>query len=75
MGLWRNRERACLASRRVRVRIPSPSPTVIWGLREAQREWEALTLPVKPNGTVWYLATHPSDPDFILASTVNGQVF
>ena len=30
---------------------------------------------MKPNGTVWYLATHPSDPDFILASTVNGQVF
>ena len=37
--------------------------------------WEALPLPVKPNGTVWDLATHPSDPDFILASTINGQVF
>jgi len=37
--------------------------------------WEALPLPVKPNGTVWDLATHPSDTDFILASTINGQVF
>lgn len=39
------------------------------------RTWEALPLPVEPNGSVWDLATHPSDPDFVLASTVNGQVF
>ena len=43
--------------------------------RDRGTTWEALTLPVKPNGTVWDLATHPSDPDFILASTINGQVF
>ena len=43
--------------------------------RDRGATWEALPLPVKPNGTVWDLATHPSDPDFILASTVNGQVF
>ena len=39
------------------------------------RTWEALPMPMEPNGSVWDLATHPSDPDFILASTVNGQVF
>ena len=43
--------------------------------RDRGTTWEALPLPVKPNGTIWDLATHPSDPDFILASTINGQVF
>jgi hypothetical protein len=28
-----------------------------------------------PNGTIWNLATHASDHDFLLASSVNGQVF
>ena len=43
--------------------------------RDLGRTWRALPLPVQPNGGIWDLATHPSDPDFILASTVNGQVF
>jgi hypothetical protein len=28
-----------------------------------------------PNGTIWNLATHAADPDFLLASSVNGEVF
>ena len=43
--------------------------------RDRGRTWENLPLPVQPNGSVWDLATHRSDPDFVLASTVNGQVF
>ena len=27
------------------------------------------------NGTIWNLATHAADPDFLLASSVNGEVF
>ena len=32
-------------------------------------------VPMPPNGTIWNLATHVADPDFLLASSVNGQVF
>ena len=43
--------------------------------RDRGQTWETLSVPAKPNGTVWNLASHPSDPDFLLASTINGQVF
>jgi photosystem II stability/assembly factor-like uncharacterized protein len=43
--------------------------------RDRGQTWEALSLSVAPNGTIWNLATHASDPNFLLASTVNGQVF
>ena len=39
------------------------------------KTWETLPLPVEPNGTIWDLAAHPADSDFLLASTVNVQVF
>ena len=42
---------------------------------DAGRTWEPLPLPTVPNGTVWNLAAHPADANFLLASTVNGQVF
>jgi photosystem II stability/assembly factor-like uncharacterized protein len=42
---------------------------------DAGRTWEPLALPTVPNGTVWNLAAHPADASFLLASTVNGQVF
>jgi photosystem II stability/assembly factor-like uncharacterized protein len=42
--------------------------------RDRGRTWESLPLPVEPNGTIWNLAAHPADPDFLLASSVNGQV-
>jgi hypothetical protein len=30
---------------------------------------------VSTNGTIWNLAGHSADPDFLLASSINGQVF
>ena len=43
--------------------------------RDRGHTWESLSLPIEPNGGIWDLATHPSDPNFVMASTVNGQVF
>lgn len=43
--------------------------------RDRGLTWENLPLPAQANGGFWDFATHPSDPDFILASTVNGQVY
>ena len=39
------------------------------------RPGRPLPVPMPPNGTIWNLATHVADPDFLLASSVNGQVF
>ena len=43
--------------------------------RDRGQTWETLPLPLAPNGTIWNLATHAADPDFLLASSVNGEVF
>jgi hypothetical protein len=43
--------------------------------RDRGQTRETLPLPVSPNGTIWNLATHVADPNFLLASSVNGQVF
>jgi photosystem II stability/assembly factor-like uncharacterized protein len=43
--------------------------------RDRGQTWETLPLPLAPNGTIWNLATHVADPDFLLASSVNGEVF
>ena len=43
--------------------------------RDRGQTWEPLRLPVPPNGTIWNLVTHAADPDVLLASSVNGQVF
>jgi photosystem II stability/assembly factor-like uncharacterized protein len=43
--------------------------------RDCGQTWETLPLPLAPNGTIWNLATHAADPDFLLASSVNGEVF
>ena len=43
--------------------------------RDRGATWESLLLPVQPNGGIWDFAVHESDPEFILASTINGQVF
>jgi hypothetical protein len=41
--------------------------------RDRGQTWETLPLPLPPNGTIWNLATHAADPDFLLASSVNGE--
>ena len=37
--------------------------------------WEILPLPTEPNATVWGLATHPADPDRIVAFSLFGEVY
>ena len=37
--------------------------------------WETLPLPAEPNSYISCLATHPADPDLVLASSLYGQLF
>jgi photosystem II stability/assembly factor-like uncharacterized protein len=37
--------------------------------------WEMLPLPVEPNTPIWAFATHPADPELILACSHYGQLF
>ena len=37
--------------------------------------WESLSMPVEPNTPLWTVATHPADPDLILAGSHYGQLF
>ena len=37
--------------------------------------WEQRPLPVEPNSNIWNIVTHPADPDFILASSLLGEVY
>ena len=37
--------------------------------------WEILPLPTQPNATVWGLATHPANPNRIVAFTLFGEVY
>ncbi len=39
------------------------------------QRWEVLPLPSAANATLWGLATHPADPDRIVAFTLFGEVF
>jgi photosystem II stability/assembly factor-like uncharacterized protein len=43
--------------------------------RDGGDTWQALPLPVRPNATVWGLATHPADPDRLVAFTLFGEVY
>jgi photosystem II stability/assembly factor-like uncharacterized protein len=37
--------------------------------------WEILAFPTQPNATMWGLATHPADPDRIVAFSLFGEVY
>jgi photosystem II stability/assembly factor-like uncharacterized protein len=39
------------------------------------QRWESLALPTDANATLWGLATHPADPDRIVAFTLFGEVY
>jgi photosystem II stability/assembly factor-like uncharacterized protein len=39
------------------------------------KTWEKATLPVDPNSTIYWFATHPSDPDVIVANSLHGYVY
>jgi len=43
--------------------------------RDGGATWERAVLPVEPNSTVYWMATHPQLPDMVVAATVFGQVF
>ena len=43
--------------------------------KDGGKTWEMRPLPVEPNSHIWCLATHPSDPDLVLASSALGQVY
>jgi len=38
-------------------------------------KWETLKLPVEPNSPIWTFATHPADPDRIVACSHYGELF
>jgi photosystem II stability/assembly factor-like uncharacterized protein len=37
--------------------------------------WKRVALPIRPNATLWGLATHPSDPARVVAFTLFGEVY
>ena len=39
------------------------------------KTWETRPLPVKPNSNIWSFATHPADPDVVLAGSLLGEVY
>ena len=39
------------------------------------KSWEQLTLPVAPNTPMWVFATHPADPDLVLACSHYGEIY
>ena len=39
------------------------------------RSWETRPLPVEPNSPVWNFATHPADPNLVLANSIYGEVY
>ena len=39
------------------------------------KTWEAVPLPVVPNSTIYWFATHPADPNIIVANSLNGYVY
>jgi photosystem II stability/assembly factor-like uncharacterized protein len=39
------------------------------------KTWAAAPLPVEPNSTIYWFATHPADPDVIVANSLNGYVY
>lgn len=42
---------------------------------DAGETWQRLPLPVRPNATMWGLATHPADAGRIVAFTLFGEVY
>ena len=53
------------------------SPTIgsVQRSKDGGGTWETLPLPMEPNSYINCIATHPSDPDRVLASSIYGQLF
>ena len=43
--------------------------------RDGGQTWETRPLPVEPNSGIWWFATHPSDPDLVLANSLFGELY
>ena len=43
--------------------------------RDNGEHWEQVTLPGQIDSTMWSVATHPSDPNLLFASSCLGQLF
>ena len=43
--------------------------------KDGGKTWEACTLSQEPNSTIYWLATHPADPNRIVANSLNGQLY
>lgn len=39
------------------------------------QSWQSLSLPVRPNATMWSLATHPADGNRVVACSLFGEVY
>ena len=39
------------------------------------QSWQSLTLPVRPNATMWGVTTHPADPNRVVAWSLFGEVY
>ena len=43
--------------------------------KDGGQSWQMLPLPVEPNSPIWAFATHPAQPNRILACSQNGELF
>lgn len=43
--------------------------------RDGGNHWERLQLPVEPNSPIWSFATHPADPERIVACSHYGELY
>ena len=53
----------------------SPTAGSVQRSRDGGKTWETLRLPIEPNSYIIDFATHPSDPNLVLAASVYGQLF
>jgi photosystem II stability/assembly factor-like uncharacterized protein len=53
----------------------SPTRGSVQRSTDGGKTWETLPLPAEPNSYISCLATHPADPDLVLASSLYGQLF
>ena len=47
----------------------------VWHSPDGGETWETRPLPGEPNSNIWNIVAHPADPDFVLASSLLGEVY
>ena len=43
--------------------------------KDGGKTWEAVPLPEEPNSHIYWLGAHPSDPNRIVANSINGEIY